>query len=461
MLILTIGLPAKRNRCGALTLAREGGAILLRAAPAAGFVCSVLATAHNPGREPVLPYGDTPTGTFRLAGVYASGDGTSLPARHFGPHGVIALEAISGQALIAASAGRGKVLMHGGPPGPHGRLRGTAGALRLTNEDMLTLRLAVDADPELSVLCYPDESTGGALVYDDPQCKLTDTLDLATLDVAPPARLAPKPESLSRRDIMRGGGAALIMPVSFFATAPAAFAQTAYNDQGTQNNAAPDNTQNAIAAPAPDNSQGTGDSGAAGNAQGAAAAPDTNAPDTGNGGQQVGVDIGGNGHLLTPDNAAPQGPQPADSAMQQLENLDNASGGSNETLQQGYDGGGPQGGDAAQGSVPDVATPDAVPVPDEETDPPVLAQNPQYQAYKQTYNQAAARAAAAAEQYQAAQRQLSAALHNPNATSDTLTAAVNNYQKAQSNATWQESQAKAAATNLQQQKVYVLDSSSK
>jgi hypothetical protein len=87
MLSLTIGLPTSRSRCGTLTLSREEGEILIDGAPVAGLASSALAAKNgNENRDPILPYGNVPTGTYRLSATYASGDGTRLPARQYGPH---------------------------------------------------------------------------------------------------------------------------------------------------------------------------------------------------------------------------------------------------------------------------------------------------------------------------------------------------------------------------------------
>src|SRR6516165_7515596 len=151
MFILTIALPTARGHCGRLSLAKEGGEVLLSGIHVAGRTSAALAKIQgNATRDPVLPYGDTPTGTYRWGGTYASGDGTNLPARHYGPHGVLLLTPVSGQALLAQGAGRQVLLIHGGPPGQQGRLRSTAGALRLANEDMQALLELLGPAPRLN-----------------------------------------------------------------------------------------------------------------------------------------------------------------------------------------------------------------------------------------------------------------------------------------------------------------------
>ena len=228
MLSLTIGLPKSRSRCGTLTLAREDNEILIDGAPVAGLASSGLAARHmNENRDPVLPYGNVPTGTYRLSGIYASGDGTRLPARQYGPHGVIALTPVSGQGLLAAGAGRGTLLIHGGPAGPNETLRSTAGALRLANADMQALRSLIGSGLELSCLCFIDDDLPGAPVYDDPGCRLTERIDPAVLEAAPILSHIHRPE-MSRRNVMRAAGVVFIVPISFVAAIPEPAAALSY-----------------------------------------------------------------------------------------------------------------------------------------------------------------------------------------------------------------------------------------
>ncbi len=220
MFSMTINLPTSRSRCGSITLAREDGQILLDSRPAAGLASSGLAAKNcNETRDPVLPYGHAPTGTFRLAGIYASGEGTRLPARYYGPHGIIALNAVTGQALLAAGAGRGDLVIHGGPAGPNDSLRSTAGSIRVANADMLSLISLIGSANDLSCLCYIDDDAPGAPVFDDFGCRLPDRIDPATL-VSPTEVRARVPQPLSRRNVMRAAGAAFILPIGFVAATP-------------------------------------------------------------------------------------------------------------------------------------------------------------------------------------------------------------------------------------------------
>lgn len=225
MLNLTIILPASRNGLGTLSLSREDGQVLLGDIAVAGTSSSVLASQHNnPNRDVISLYGHTPTGTFRLSGIYASGDGTRLPARHYGPNGIIALEAVSGQALLANSAGRGILLIHGGPMGPNNSLRSTAGALRVSNADMNKLCDLIGSATELSCLCLEDDGMSTPCVFDDPLCRLTERVDPALMIV----RTAVQSGILSRRNVIRGATASFIMPISFVAATPEIAAAQSY-----------------------------------------------------------------------------------------------------------------------------------------------------------------------------------------------------------------------------------------
>jgi hypothetical protein len=129
--------------------------------------------------------------------------------------------------LLAAGAGRGELLIHGGPLGPNDTLRSTAGALRLANADMLALRSLIGSGSELSCLCFIDDELPGAPVYDDPGCRLPEQIDRSILEAAPilshVQRLA-----VSRRYVMRAAGVAFIVPISFAVATPEPAAAQSY-----------------------------------------------------------------------------------------------------------------------------------------------------------------------------------------------------------------------------------------
>lgn len=98
----------------------------------------------NPGANPLLPYGYTPTGFYNVPVALPSGAGTSHPASSFGPNGVLALEPTGGQAKEAKANNRKGFLIHAGPPNSLGQLRRTNGCLRVSNDDMASLLQLLD-----------------------------------------------------------------------------------------------------------------------------------------------------------------------------------------------------------------------------------------------------------------------------------------------------------------------------
>src|SRR5262249_48249442 len=90
----------------------------------------------NPSRDPLLPYGDTPLGTYRVAHWLESGDGTQFRSDQFGPHGVVVLEPVAGDAALADASGRFQLLIQGRSPRPGNSLRTTNGSLRLADSDL-------------------------------------------------------------------------------------------------------------------------------------------------------------------------------------------------------------------------------------------------------------------------------------------------------------------------------------
>lgn len=158
--------------------------------------------------------------------------------------------------------------------------------------------------------------------------------------------------------------------------------------------------------------------------------------------------------------ATGSGALPANSALQQLQNLNSAP----ETPGQAYDNGkGPddQYGPISQPMPAAPPTPEAAPVLPPAA-PPVAA-DPQYQQLSTQYDQAASSAAAAAAQDQKAQAQWDAAKSNPSLSPDALTATYNNQQQAHNASVWaqyQAQQAKDAAQNRANQVIYTLQNNS-
>ena len=90
------------------------------------------AAHHNPSRDPLKKYGDTPTGIYTCSVGIAQAN-----TRTFGPHPFIALAAKAGQCVRAVIEwGRTGFGLHGGDLNQIGKLRPTWGCLRVHNETM-------------------------------------------------------------------------------------------------------------------------------------------------------------------------------------------------------------------------------------------------------------------------------------------------------------------------------------
>ena len=139
---IRVSLPSNRSYYGQLTLLDDQGITLSGPFAVLGRAdAKTAADQGNPGRSTILPYGDTPTGDFRVDGFQQAGDQDDIQ-RH-GPYGKIKLTPISGEAKLAKDNGRTGLQIHGGVLSSAGALRPTNGCLRLTNDDMLTLLTAI------------------------------------------------------------------------------------------------------------------------------------------------------------------------------------------------------------------------------------------------------------------------------------------------------------------------------
>jgi hypothetical protein len=142
-LSLQVELSSDRDQTGALTLKDSSGTTLAGPFSVFGRSDTGIAAAHgNAGRDPLQPYGDTPTGTFNIPRGIATGTG-QYSNHSYGPNGALVLVPSGGQALDAAANGRTGLLIHGGDPGATGNLRATHGCLRLSNDDVARLFAAI------------------------------------------------------------------------------------------------------------------------------------------------------------------------------------------------------------------------------------------------------------------------------------------------------------------------------
>lgn len=152
---ISINVPANRTQLGELSLLADDGTVIAGPFAAYAKADGHTATANgNPTRNPLLPFGDTPNGTYIVIGLEATGPGTTRDAHSYGPNGAIRLEPTSGDALISAGLGRQFLLIHGGDLNPGGDLRPTNGCVRLSDDDMLALVNAISV--EASITAAPD-----------------------------------------------------------------------------------------------------------------------------------------------------------------------------------------------------------------------------------------------------------------------------------------------------------------
>lgn len=233
MLNLVVMLPPDRNRTGLLTLEDASGRLIFGPVPVAGRSSDAPAERHgNPRRNPLLRYGDTPTGSYRVTRVLESGEGTLYEPHAYGPHGVIVLEGVSGDAVLADATGRHRLFIEGGILGRRGNIRSSNGALRLTNTHQAALVSALNGAMGFLCQCVEDLSLGATSTIDvDDGCMESDPPQLPDTGFDRD-RIMRDP---SRREALRSAiaaGVALGLPVSFTAptqqTLAAGYVQLAY-----------------------------------------------------------------------------------------------------------------------------------------------------------------------------------------------------------------------------------------
>ena len=210
-----------RGRCGLLTLLDDQDHVICGPFPVAGRSGDRLAAQHgNPARNPLLRYGDTPEGTYRVTGFIGTGPETTHDSDDYGPHGVIVIEAVAGDAALAEANGRYRLLIEGGDAGLGGTLRSTAGSLRLHDQDQATLLAALNGTTGVVCECVQDLTPDGMSAV---------TIDNGVVEYDPPRVYADVSEralagrgATSRREALlvgavATGAMALSLAVSFVA----------------------------------------------------------------------------------------------------------------------------------------------------------------------------------------------------------------------------------------------------
>jgi hypothetical protein len=141
---IIIRLPAQRDYAGQLELQGPGGRTLAGPFDVCARADDAVARNHqNPGRNPLLPFGDVPLGGYRVVQILDSGAGTPYPAEEFGSAGIVLLQPQSGDAILADANGRFGFFIQGGRLSRKGALRPTEGSLRLADRDLRSLLSAL------------------------------------------------------------------------------------------------------------------------------------------------------------------------------------------------------------------------------------------------------------------------------------------------------------------------------
>ncbi len=231
---IVVRLPENRDYCGELRL-QIGPRLSLGPWPVAGRSSDELALRHgNPQRLRTLRYGDTPLGLYRLRRVLPTGAGTPYPKAQHGACGVLVFESRSGEGALAEANGRFYLGLIGGRSARNGRLRSTAGALRLANAHLRQLIGAL-TDPDRAELEILSTARLGAEVAVDAACECADPIER----IVESLQRLDRPRTTRRRSALAStapvaGAAFLGLSVSFFSI-PAAllFAPTAAIAQGS------------------------------------------------------------------------------------------------------------------------------------------------------------------------------------------------------------------------------------
>lgn len=128
--------PSNRRNMGTFEVVDSTGMVVL--GPFNTYLLADQKTAtkkNNAARDPLLPYGDTPTGTYDIVEFVPY----SAERDNLGPNGSLRLKPTGGEALQAKNNGRTGLLIHGGRLGNNNKLRPTNGCLRLSDADMKKL----------------------------------------------------------------------------------------------------------------------------------------------------------------------------------------------------------------------------------------------------------------------------------------------------------------------------------
>jgi hypothetical protein len=189
-LTIRVQLPANRLRTGTLSVIDPlTGVPLFGPVPVLGRAARDRAgQAGNPGGDPLRPYGDTPTGGYRIVNIVANGPGTSRPVLNYGQSGAIVLDPASGDAARAEANGRTGLLIHAGRHAFSSvvdarALKPTNGCLRMLDWDLAELIKVIRQNS----LLFPGTVTVEIAGPEGPQGDIDETVN----DPDPPSTLGP------------------------------------------------------------------------------------------------------------------------------------------------------------------------------------------------------------------------------------------------------------------------------
>jgi hypothetical protein len=137
---IVVRLPKDRNYTGILRFENDKGQIELGPFLCIGRASDLAASdAGNHSRLPLLRFGDTPTGVYKVRGIVESGPGSPYDSVLYGSEGIVLLQPTSGDAALAEANGRFLLAIHGGRTAAQRRLRSTNGCIRMYDHDLSLL----------------------------------------------------------------------------------------------------------------------------------------------------------------------------------------------------------------------------------------------------------------------------------------------------------------------------------
>jgi hypothetical protein len=146
---LIVTVPPGRRGCGSLlALDPEGKDLLGGPISVAARADEALARGHgNPSRDVMRPYGDPACGTYLLIAIDRLAGAPESLRDEIGESQLL-FEPSEGDAARAESGGRLLLALQGGRLGSDGRLRATAGGLRVRGRDLETLLRVLSSEAE-------------------------------------------------------------------------------------------------------------------------------------------------------------------------------------------------------------------------------------------------------------------------------------------------------------------------